>query len=483
MTYHLFPFDKVPKNSRIVLYGAGNVGKQFYDQITETNFCEIVLWLDKNADGIFIKQPETVANLNVDDYDIVVIAIESDFIANDVKILLINYGVPEKKILHKIHGIINEQISGQLRDFQRKTNLNPKKINTQLQSAEQNNHISCAIYPFEAGANKYTELMKNILQKINIKPTDDLATSNFIWLHWFESITSLYDLQQKIDFLKKCKEMERKIIWNVHNKQPHETTNVEQVKNLMKLLAQSAHKIVIHSKMATQMLVELCENDEKILQKIIWIPIPHYAGAHGNFLQQNILSNDKLKILFFGLIRPYKNIELLIKVFNDSNFNNVELNICGYCSDENYKQNLLNLIKSDKIKSDFRFITDGEVVKLLAQNHILLLPYSLESSLNSSAAILAFSYSRSVISSLTGTLDDIDDKSLFFTYDYKTPEEHEQKLKEILTQIREKYHGKYDELLKLGEKCRENVLENNSHDKVASALAQVFNVKIFPSIL
>jgi len=337
--------------------------------------------------------------------------------------------------------------------------------------------ISCAIYPFEIEPNKYMELMKNILKTINIKPTDNLTASDFVWLHWFENESIFGDLRQKIDFLKKSKETGQKIIWNVHNKQPHENTNPEQVKNLMKLLAQSAYKIIIHSKMTTQVLRELCENDEKILRKIIFVPHPHYAGAYGNLQPKNTLLNDKLKILFFGHIRLYKNIELLIKVFNDLDFDDFELNICGNCSNENYKQNLLNLIKTDKIKSDFRFITDNEVVKLLAQNHILLLPYSLESSLNSGATILAFSYSRSVISSQTGTLDDIEDKSLFFMYDYKTPEEHEQKLKEILTQIHEEYHGKYDELLKLGEKCRENVLENNSYLKTAQALAEVFDVK------
>jgi len=695
MTYHLFPFDKVPKNSRIVLYGAGNVGKQFYDQIIETNFCEIVLWLDKNADGVFAKKPEAIASLNVDDYEIAVIAIESETIMLEVKALLVNYGVPENKILHKVHLIMDYQTSNQnpylgfdglrkniLRTFQCKTDLDSVEINTLLQAARQKNlhfsaqvaqdiiaylffkgktdgfyidigandgisgsttywaeqvgwkgiciepqkstfermkkvrncalyncaisnktqenaefisfpdkdtrsgladsmsenHIeaakqfsnmekknvstktfgdvmvdfptvkfidflsidteghemqvlesidftkfkfglitietedgsevvkyvenngykklmiagsdclfvpkdydipvSCTIYPFEKGTNKYTELMKNILQMINIKPTDNFAVSDFIWLHWFENILSSDDLRQKTDFLKKCKENGRKIIWNVHNKQPHETENVQQVKDLMKLLAQYAYKIVIHSKMTTQVLKELCENDEKILQKIILVPIPHYAGAYGNLSPKNSLSNEKLKILFFGLIRPYKNIELLIKVFSNLNFDDVELNICGKCINENYKQNLLNLIETDKIKSDFRFINDDEVVKLLAQNHILLLPYSLESSLNSSAAVLAFSYSRSVISSLTGTIDDIEDKSLFFAYDYKTSEEHEQKLKEILTQIRKKYRGKYNELLTLGEKCRKSILENNSYLKTAQTLAEVFDVKL-----
>jgi len=102
MTYYLFPFDKVPKNSRIVLYGAGVVGKQFYDQITETHFCEIVLWLDKSADGMLAKKPETIASLNVDDYDIVVIAIENENIAGDIKNFLRSYGVSETKIIHHI---------------------------------------------------------------------------------------------------------------------------------------------------------------------------------------------------------------------------------------------------------------------------------------------------------------------------------------------------------------------------------------------
>jgi uncharacterized HAD superfamily protein/adenine/guanine phosphoribosyltransferase-like PRPP-binding protein len=102
MTYHLFPFEKIPQNSRIVLYGAGNVGKQFYAQATKTNFCEIVLWLDKKADDILVKLPETLAGLNTDNYDFAVIAIENETIAGDVKNFLIGYEVPESKIIHYI---------------------------------------------------------------------------------------------------------------------------------------------------------------------------------------------------------------------------------------------------------------------------------------------------------------------------------------------------------------------------------------------
>jgi len=107
MNYYPFPFDKVPKNSRIVLYGAGNVGKQFYEQVIETNSCEIVLWLDKKADGILVKLPEMIDSLNADNYDYAIIAIENKAIAIDVKNFLMSYGIPENKIIHNVHYILS----------------------------------------------------------------------------------------------------------------------------------------------------------------------------------------------------------------------------------------------------------------------------------------------------------------------------------------------------------------------------------------
>jgi|GEM_PF-4646143 len=33
LTYSLFPFDKVPQDSKIVIYGAGNIGKMYVHQL------------------------------------------------------------------------------------------------------------------------------------------------------------------------------------------------------------------------------------------------------------------------------------------------------------------------------------------------------------------------------------------------------------------------------------------------------------------
>ena len=99
MQYY-FPFEKISRNSRVVLYGAGNIGKMFYDQVKKEKYCEITLWLDQKADGILVEPPMTITKLNADDYDIVIIAIENEETAKSVKYSLMRYGVQENKIQH-----------------------------------------------------------------------------------------------------------------------------------------------------------------------------------------------------------------------------------------------------------------------------------------------------------------------------------------------------------------------------------------------
>jgi glycerol-3-phosphate cytidylyltransferase len=45
----VFPFDKVEKGERIVIYGAGRVGAQFASQLNALSYCEVVAFADTNA--------------------------------------------------------------------------------------------------------------------------------------------------------------------------------------------------------------------------------------------------------------------------------------------------------------------------------------------------------------------------------------------------------------------------------------------------
>ena len=56
----LFPFRSVARHGKVVLYGAGGVGMQFYRQIRHSGYCEVVLWVDKRAD-LLLDMPYTIS--------------------------------------------------------------------------------------------------------------------------------------------------------------------------------------------------------------------------------------------------------------------------------------------------------------------------------------------------------------------------------------------------------------------------------------
>jgi glycerol-3-phosphate cytidylyltransferase len=74
----IFPFDKVEKNERILIYGTGNVGSQYAAQLAAIPFCEIYAFADTYFTGDFfhdkpcLTQNELLQKIN--DFDRIIIA-------------------------------------------------------------------------------------------------------------------------------------------------------------------------------------------------------------------------------------------------------------------------------------------------------------------------------------------------------------------------------------------------------------------------
>jgi len=98
---YVFPYHKVKGKSRVVLYGAGAVGKTFKEQLNRTKYCAVVLWVDKRFNelrkmGIRVWSPEQIKEI---DYDYLVIAIESETAAQSVQKEMIQKGIPKEMIV------------------------------------------------------------------------------------------------------------------------------------------------------------------------------------------------------------------------------------------------------------------------------------------------------------------------------------------------------------------------------------------------
>lgn len=83
--YHL-PVGFLMKGERIIIYGAGKIGKVYHRQLKQEGLIEIVAWIDKalagqEIEGCMIESP---AKLNENDYDKVVIAVKKKESADEI---------------------------------------------------------------------------------------------------------------------------------------------------------------------------------------------------------------------------------------------------------------------------------------------------------------------------------------------------------------------------------------------------------------
>lgn len=100
VTYkYLFPFDKVTKGSQIVLYGAGKVGHQYFDQIKCLGYCDIVMWVDKNYLDYSEDDIVSVSSIKQVNYDYIVIANASESTVEIIKKELNLIDVLDEKIV------------------------------------------------------------------------------------------------------------------------------------------------------------------------------------------------------------------------------------------------------------------------------------------------------------------------------------------------------------------------------------------------
>lgn len=107
----LFPYSKVKKGSKIVIYGSGKLGKQIYGVIKDNSDYEFVSMLDKNWElyknqDMNVNAPEDILSL---EYDYVIIAIVYVNVKNQVKKTLKEMGVASDKIAEVDLRVLDEK--------------------------------------------------------------------------------------------------------------------------------------------------------------------------------------------------------------------------------------------------------------------------------------------------------------------------------------------------------------------------------------
>ena len=99
---YFFPYDSIPKGSRIIIYGAGNVGKSYQNCLRSCQYAIVVGWVDKEFEKIQKQgyvEVENPNNIFDKEFEYVLIAIEKEKVALQIKQDLIDKGICKEKII------------------------------------------------------------------------------------------------------------------------------------------------------------------------------------------------------------------------------------------------------------------------------------------------------------------------------------------------------------------------------------------------
>lgn len=83
------------RGKRIILYGAGKVGRDYLRQLTRMGY-EIVLWVDSNVSEGIVKKPQEISNV---EYDVILIAVSRPEYVESIKQSLLNLGIKKEKLV------------------------------------------------------------------------------------------------------------------------------------------------------------------------------------------------------------------------------------------------------------------------------------------------------------------------------------------------------------------------------------------------
>lgn len=333
-----------------------------------------------------------------------------------------------------------------------------------------------AFYPYSFDINAYHGMIQEMIsEKYLVIDYRDLRNGIFhlhdvvaLYLNWIEDDMDMQDRQLIAD----ARARGIRVYWAFHNRVSHNKYIEKQCRDNIIFLIQNVSDIIILSHASVQYLYEYVADLNE--SKIHYLAHQNYIGNYGALENKRLKSSfDQTKFIFgcIGTIRPDKNIELTIKIFQQfSNNQDCILFIVGESDSEPYIGTLRELI--GKAKNIFIIperIPDYMMNFYVQLADIILLPYDLQTCMNSGVMLLAFTNSRTVITSNISMAEEFE-AELIYKYSYDSEEEH---MNQLLSQMERAYTEGKEIVKEKGRLLFQEISVNNAKEKVKQELFRI----------
>lgn len=191
-----------------------------------------------------------------------------------------------------------------------------------------------------------------------------------------------------------------RLVWTIHNITPHEKRFIDDLL-ITKFIVGMSVNCIVHSDGTKLQLSQLGIDTENI--KVI--QLGSYDGVYENVITQNDarhklnIEMDSFVFLFFGQIRAYKGVDILLKNFSSllPEDNKIKLIIAGKCYDSSIRKEIekYKRILQNSLVTHLSYISDDEVQLYMNVADISVIPF--KKITTSASILLAMSFGLPVI--------------------------------------------------------------------------------------
>ena len=285
---------------------------------------------------------------------------------------------------------------------------------------------SVVAWPATAELNPYVDLLYAELRTLGIEVLDFMPNigctpvTDIIHVHWPEQIFwrgrsragLVADAGRVIRDLRRFKAAGAKIVLTAHNDRPHELGRFSSL--LWRFYSAAFYPLVdgtifLRSGSRDTFLAawpSLAARPQAV------IPHGHYRGAYGQREERPAarrrigLPPDALVVLFFGLIRRYKNVPALMRAFREVEAPTAVLLVAGECLDPALRAEVEAGAAADpRIRLFLNHVPDDHVPGFFAAADLAVMPFTRIT--NSGSALLALSLDCPILIPEALSLDEV----------------------------------------------------------------------------
>lgn len=247
--------------------------------------------------------------------------------------------------------------------------------------------------------------------------------------HWLENVPDYkYGMLQTMAavwFILKIKLSKRKLVWFLHNKQPHTTKHRWAKRGLIRLLMRKADLIVTH---ATEGLAVVYEQCPPAVSKAVFFHHPtknrltlpaNMAEERSNTTNARAPKEDsspQTDLLIWGNISAYKGVPEFVRFATEKQLS-LKTRIIGRCSSQELFADISRLA-NPYITIENRSISFDELSREIQQSRFVLIPYASESILSSGILMDSLSFGAKVIGPSVGSFRDYATEPLVKVYTF-----------------------------------------------------------------